>query len=181
MARSLALVKRLAIMLAALVLGLGVPTLATAQLGPTNVPAPLTQTDESDEAAPVEDDGGLSTLQLVLIFGAAIGVVAGIGCVIMRDARHAAPAAARAARAADPRAGRRRQGQERSPRASASARRPASATRRRPRATSASATARAELDAGPATVPRAGALTFGESGYAEGESRLRGGLKWQPR
>ncbi len=82
-------------MLAALALGLAVPTLATAQLGPTNVPAPLTQTDDSDEVA-AEEDTGLTTLQLVLIFGAAIGVIALIGWVIMRDARHAAPAAARA-------------------------------------------------------------------------------------
>ena len=105
MARSLALVKRLAIMLAALVLGLGVPTLAMAQLGPTNIPAPLTQTQESDDAAPVDDEGGLSTLQLVLIFGAAVGVIAGIGWLIMRDARQAAPEAARAARAANPGSG----------------------------------------------------------------------------
>jgi len=82
-------------MLAALALGLAIPTLATAQLGPTNVPAPLTQTDDSDQLA-VEEDTGLTTLQLVLIFGAAIGVIALIGYVIMRDARHSAPAAARA-------------------------------------------------------------------------------------
>lgn len=88
-------------MLAALVLGLGVPTLAMAQLGPTNIPAPLTQTEPSDDAAPVDDEGGLSTLQLVLIFGTAIGVIAGIGWLIMRDARQAAPAAARASRAAE--------------------------------------------------------------------------------
>lgn len=94
-ARSLALVKRLAILLCVLALGLAIPTFATAQLGPTNVPAPLTQTDDSDAVA-AEEDPGLSTLQLVLIFGAAIGVIAVIGYVIMRDARHSAPAAARA-------------------------------------------------------------------------------------
>ncbi len=81
-------------MLAALALGLAVPALAAAQFGP-NVPAPLTQTDDSDSVAP-EEDTGLTTLQLVLIFGAAIGVVGLIGYVIMRDARHSAPAAARA-------------------------------------------------------------------------------------
>ncbi len=95
-ARSLALVKRFAALLAALLLALALPALATAQLGPTNVPAPLTEAGESDEEVAVEEDPGLSTLQLVLIFGAAIGVVAVIGVVIMRDARHAAPAAARA-------------------------------------------------------------------------------------
>jgi hypothetical protein len=89
-------VKRLAVMLAALALGLAIPTLATAQLGPTNVPAPLTQTEPSDDAVTVEDDGGISTLQLVLIFGAAIGVIVGIGWLIMRDARQAAPVVARA-------------------------------------------------------------------------------------
>jgi hypothetical protein len=97
-------VNRIAIMLAALVLGLAVPALATAQLGPTNVPAPLTQTDDSEEVA-AEEDPGLSTLQLVLIFGAAIGVVAAIGFVIMRDARQAAPAAQRARTKAEAAAG----------------------------------------------------------------------------
>ncbi len=87
--------KRIAVLLAALFIGLAAPTLATAQLGPQNIPAPLTQTDDSEEVAP-EEDTGLSTRQLVLIFGAAIGVVAVIGFVIMRDARHAAPAAQRA-------------------------------------------------------------------------------------
>jgi hypothetical protein len=84
-------VKRLAIMLAALVLGLAVPTLATAQFGPTNVPAPLTQTTDTDTVAP-EKDTGLTTLQLVLIFGSAIAVIALIGWLIMRDAHRAAPA-----------------------------------------------------------------------------------------
>ena len=87
---------RIAALLAAVLLGLAVPALATAQLGPTNVPAPLTQTDDSDDEVAAEQDPGLSTLQLVLIFGAAIGVVAAIGFVIMRDARRSAPAAARA-------------------------------------------------------------------------------------
>jgi hypothetical protein len=89
-------VKRLAALLAALALGLAVPAPALAQFGPTNVPAPLTQTDDSDDEVAPEEDTGLTTLQLVLIFGAAIGVIGLIGYVIMRDARHAAPAAARA-------------------------------------------------------------------------------------
>jgi hypothetical protein len=91
-------------MLAALVLGLGIPTLATAQLGPTNIPAPLTQTDDSDDAVQVDDEGGLTTLQLVLIFGGAIGVIVAIGWVIMRDARRAAPAVGRS-RVAQPAGG----------------------------------------------------------------------------
>ena len=54
----------------------------------------------------MDDEGGFSTLQLVLIFGAAIGVIAGIGWphprVMLATPR---PAAARAARAADPGSG----------------------------------------------------------------------------
>ena len=81
-------------MLAVLALGLATPGLATAQLGPTNVPAPLTGPDPSQVArAPVDTgDDGLSTLQLVLIFGAAIAVIGAIAFVIVRDARSAAPA-----------------------------------------------------------------------------------------
>jgi hypothetical protein len=83
-------------MLAALALGLAIPALATAQLGPTNIPAPLTQTDPADDEVAPEKDTGLTTLQLVLIFGAAIGVIGLLGYLIRRDARQAAPAAARA-------------------------------------------------------------------------------------
>jgi hypothetical protein len=89
-------VNRIAALLAALLLGLAVPTIAAAQLGPTNVPAPLTQTDDSDAEVVQDDDSGLTTLQLVLIFGAAVGVIGAIGFVIVRDARQAAPAAQRA-------------------------------------------------------------------------------------
>jgi branched-subunit amino acid ABC-type transport system permease component len=94
--RNLALVKRLAVMLAALALGLAIPPLAVAQFGPTNVPAPLTQTDDSDQAVTSDDSTGLTTLQLVLIFGAAVGIIGLIGYLIMRDAHRAAPAAAKA-------------------------------------------------------------------------------------
>jgi hypothetical protein len=95
-------VNRLAPLLAALLLGLAAPVSATAQLGPTNVPAPLTQTDDSPPAAaPVDDDNGLSTWQLVLMLGGAVGVVAVIAWVIMRDAHRAAPTPARG-RASDP-------------------------------------------------------------------------------
>ena len=86
---------RISVLLVALLLGLAAPTLATAQLGPTQVPPELTQTDSEEDVA-AEEDTGLSTVQLVLIFGAAIGVVAAIAFVIMRDARQSAPAAARA-------------------------------------------------------------------------------------
>jgi hypothetical protein len=81
-------------MLAALALGLAIPALANAQLGP-NVPIPLTQTQPDDGVAP-EQDPGMTTLQLVLNFGAAIGVIGLIGYIIVRDARRAAPAAQRA-------------------------------------------------------------------------------------
>ncbi len=96
--------KRISIILVALLLGLAMPTLATAQLTPT-IPTPLTEPDVDD--TPFEQDTGLSTLQLVLIFGAAIVVVAFIAWFIMRDARRAAPAAerGRAAAAAAPGAG----------------------------------------------------------------------------
>ena len=88
----------LAIVLAALALSLVACSVAGAQIGP-NVPAPLT--GETQTAAPTvvnpdaTDDGGLSTLQLVLIFGAAVGVLGGIAWVIMRDAHRAAPVAQR--------------------------------------------------------------------------------------
>jgi hypothetical protein len=106
-------VKRLTVVLLTLLLGLAVPTLATAQLGPTAIPAPLTQTNPSDTApAPVEDTGGISTLQLVLIFGAAIVVIGIIAFVIVRDAHRAAPAPSRAG-AGDPKLAPRKSARER--------------------------------------------------------------------
>jgi hypothetical protein len=80
-------------MLAVLALGLAMPALATAQLGPTNVPDGLKAPDPSQTPGGTVDDGddGLSTLQLVLIFGAAIVVIGAIAFVIVRDARRAAP------------------------------------------------------------------------------------------
>jgi hypothetical protein len=93
--RNLALVKRIAIVLVALLLGLCAPVVATAQLGPTNVPPALTTPDEQVDSTPFERDTGLSTRQLVLIFGAAILVIGLIAWVIMRDARSAAPDAGR--------------------------------------------------------------------------------------
>jgi hypothetical protein len=88
-------VKRVCVLLVALLLGLAVPTIATAQFGPTNVPAPLTAPDTPQSSRPFEQDTGLSTLQLVLMFGAAIAIVAGIAWFIMRDAHKAAPASQR--------------------------------------------------------------------------------------
>ena len=87
--------KHIAIVLAALLLALCAPVAATAQLGPTNVPPALTTPEEQEDATPFDEDTGLSTLQLVLIFGGAITVIGLIAWVIMRDARTAAPEAGR--------------------------------------------------------------------------------------
>jgi hypothetical protein len=89
----LARVRRLAIVLAALVLSLTAAPVAGAQLGPS-APAPLTQNPPPPPAPAntnATDDGGLSTLQLVLIFGSAMAVLAAIAWVILRDAHRAAP------------------------------------------------------------------------------------------
>jgi hypothetical protein len=86
-------VRRLAIVLAALVISLAGVPVADAQLGP-NAPAPLTQNPPPPPApanTSATDDGGLSTLQLVLIFGSAMLVLAAIAWVILRDAHRAAP------------------------------------------------------------------------------------------
>jgi hypothetical protein len=82
-------VKRISIILVALLLGFAAPS-AIAQFGPPNVPAPLTQPDDPSTTK-FEDDTGLSTVQLVLMFGGAIAIVAFIAWFIMRDARRAAP------------------------------------------------------------------------------------------
>jgi hypothetical protein len=86
-------VRRLAIVLVALLLSLAPCSIAAAQLGPSAPPS-LTQ-DEPPPPAPAnshaDDDGGLSTLQLVLIFGSAMAVLAGIAWIILRDAHRAAP------------------------------------------------------------------------------------------
>ncbi|MEY2516884.1 MAG: hypothetical protein QOJ89_4242 [bacterium] len=87
--------KRISIVLVALLLGLSAPAIAPAQFAPTDVPAPLTQPDDSQNSKPFDEDTGLSTLQLVLMFGAAIAIVALIAWVIMRDAHRAAPASER--------------------------------------------------------------------------------------
>jgi hypothetical protein len=88
-------VRRVSLVLVALLLSLAPCSIAAAQLGP-NAPAPLTQ-DPPPPPPTVNQDatksGGLSTLQLVLIFGSAMAVLAGIAWVILRDAHRAAPVA----------------------------------------------------------------------------------------
>jgi hypothetical protein len=92
---SLGAVRRLPIVLAVVLLSLALAPLSIAQVGP-NVPAPLTQ-DQSPPPPPApvnsnaSDSGGLSTLQLVLIFGSAMAILAGIAWIILRDAHRAAP------------------------------------------------------------------------------------------
>jgi hypothetical protein len=85
-------VRRLAIVVVALLLSLAAAPVAAAQFDP-NAPSPLTQNEPPP--APVNqdasDDGGLSTLQLVLIFGSAMVVLGAIAWIILRDARRAAP------------------------------------------------------------------------------------------
>jgi len=81
-------VNRLVAVLVALLLSLGAPAIASAQFGP-NAPAPLVQQDDPD-AAPFDEDEGLSTLQLVLIFGGAAIAVGLVAWVIVRDARRKA-------------------------------------------------------------------------------------------
>lgn len=58
--------------------------------GPLLSPPP----EEVDTAPPPDDDSddGLSAVQQLLILGGALGLIGGIGFVIVRDARRAAPA-----------------------------------------------------------------------------------------
>ena len=88
--RNLAPVPRIAVLLAILLLGLAAAPLAQAQIGP-NVPQPLTEEPPPPPAPQKFDEGGMSTLQKVLIFGSAALVLAAIAFVIVRDARRAAP------------------------------------------------------------------------------------------
>jgi len=85
--RSLALMKRFAAVLAVLLLCLCAPYSALAQLGPQNVPAPLTQDDSEPETINLDEDSGFSTTQIVLTFGGAIAIISLIAWLIMRDAR----------------------------------------------------------------------------------------------
>ena len=99
--------KRLAAVLAALLLCAAMPSVAGAQLGPQNVPTTLTQDPQNDDsnAVNLDKDTGLSTLQLVLMFGGAVAIVALIAWFIMRDAHRAAPASERGRTGASPAAG----------------------------------------------------------------------------
>ena len=72
---------------------------AQAQFGAPNAPDGLTEPPPPPpQDADRFDDGGLSTLQIVLIFGGAALVLALIAFVIVRDARRAAPVDERARR-----------------------------------------------------------------------------------
>lgn len=96
--------RRAAIVVVVLLLSLAPCSIAAGQLGP-QAPAPLTQGDEQPAPAAnrdADDDGGLSTLQMVLIFGSAMAVLALIAWVILRDAHRAAPVEERSALAAQP-------------------------------------------------------------------------------
>ena len=89
--RNLASMHRLAAVLVIFSLGLVPVAVATAQIGP-NVPAPLIEEPPPPPPAPNDfDEGGISTLQKVLIFSSAALVLAAIAFVIVRDARRAAP------------------------------------------------------------------------------------------
>lgn len=84
--------RALAVVLVALIVSFGPAAIATAQLGP-NVPSPLTRPEPPPppEAPKPADEGGLSTLQKILIFGSAAAILVLIGWFIVRDAHKAAP------------------------------------------------------------------------------------------
>ncbi len=84
---------RIALVLAVLVLSLAPAGLAHAQLGGPNVPTPLQEPPPAPP--PIEndlEDEGLSSLQQLMIFAAALLVLGIIAFVILRDAKRAAPA-----------------------------------------------------------------------------------------
>ena len=83
---------RIALVAAILALCLVAVGTAQAQFGAPNAPDGLSQPPPPPPPeAQTFDDGGLSTLQLVLIFGGAALVLALIAFVIVRDARRSAP------------------------------------------------------------------------------------------
>jgi hypothetical protein len=89
-------VRAFAAVVVTLILSFGPAAVATAQLGPS-APAPLTQPDPPPPPeAPKADEGGLSTMQKILIFGSAAAILALIGWLIVRDAHKAAPVQTRA-------------------------------------------------------------------------------------
>ncbi len=78
-------------LLAILLAGLAAAPAAHSQIGP-RVPAPLTEPPPPPPTLQnPNDDRGLSTLQKLLIFGAAVLVLGTIAFAIVRDARRAAP------------------------------------------------------------------------------------------
>ncbi|MCA1679392.1 MAG: hypothetical protein LC777_10805 [Actinobacteria bacterium] len=93
--------RALTVVVATLLLCFGPATIATAQLGP-NAPSPLTRPDPPPAPeAPKTDEGGLSTLQRILIFGSAAAILVLIGWFIVRDAHKAAPVQEHAPRTPD--------------------------------------------------------------------------------
>ena len=78
----------------AVVVALGVPAAAAfGQLSPLNQ-LPPAQTTPTVTVAPSRSSaggGGLKTWQEILIFGGGLALLAGIGMIIVRDARQAAP------------------------------------------------------------------------------------------
>jgi hypothetical protein len=87
-----ALMHRIALLAAILALCLVPAGVAQAQFGSPQAPQQLTKPPPPPPPKVEKfDDGGLSTLQIVLIFGGAAFVLALIAWVIVRDARRAAP------------------------------------------------------------------------------------------
>ena len=86
--------RRVCLALTVVVLTLAPCAIAAAQTG-LQVPSPLTGQTATTPPPVVNPDatksGGLSTLQLVLIFGSAMAVLGGIAWIILRDAHKAAP------------------------------------------------------------------------------------------
>jgi hypothetical protein len=88
-------VRRAVTALAVVLLTLAPCSVAAAQIGP-QVPPGLSG-EQTTTAPPTvanpdaEESGGMSTRQLVLIFGSAMAVLGGIAWVILRDAHRAAP------------------------------------------------------------------------------------------
>ena len=81
--------RRVAALIVVLVLGLALYAPAVAQLGPlppAEPPAPA-----PPPAPATTKDEGLSTLQQLLIFGAAAALIGAIARVIVRDAKRSAP------------------------------------------------------------------------------------------
>jgi hypothetical protein len=89
------MIRRLALLAVVAALGFGAPV-AFAQLSPFNQ-LPPAQTTPTVTVAPPSNptaDDGLETWQQILIFGGGAVLLGGIGWVIVRDARRAAPVTA---------------------------------------------------------------------------------------